>query len=171
MKIEFDPEKNAKNIRERGLPFTLADEFDWTTAMIAPSSRHGEARFFAIGYIGSRLHVRQGQAGVRSLSRSRRTFGEAQARPARHAEEAAQGSDRSAPRKQHGRGVQGRRSRLSDPHGRRAGKTREIISAKPPFPFPPGESRGGGGEPPSRQKTGGSPEQEGFQNTSLKPPL
>ena len=25
--------------------------------MIAPSSRHGEARFFAIGYIGSRLHA------------------------------------------------------------------------------------------------------------------
>jgi uncharacterized DUF497 family protein len=57
MKIEFDPAKNAKNIRERGLPFTLADEFDWTTAMIVSSSRHGEDRFFAIGYIGSRLHV------------------------------------------------------------------------------------------------------------------
>jgi uncharacterized protein len=57
VKIEFDPEKNAKNIRERGLPFTLADEFDWTTAMIAPSSRYGETRFFAIGYIGSRLHA------------------------------------------------------------------------------------------------------------------
>jgi uncharacterized DUF497 family protein len=56
MKIEFDPEKNAKNIRERGLPFTLAGEFDWTTAMIAPSSRCGEIRFLAIGYIGSRLH-------------------------------------------------------------------------------------------------------------------
>ena len=57
MEIEFDPAKNARNIRDRGLSFTLADEFDWTTAMIAPSSRHGEARFFAIGYIGSRLHA------------------------------------------------------------------------------------------------------------------
>ena len=57
MKIEFDQAKNAKNIRERGLPFTLADEFDWTTAMIVSSSRHGEDRFFAIGYIGSRLHA------------------------------------------------------------------------------------------------------------------
>ena len=38
MKIEFDPAKNAKNIRESGLPFTLADEFDWTTAMIVPLS-------------------------------------------------------------------------------------------------------------------------------------
>ena len=25
--------------------------------MIVPSSRHGEDRFFAIGYIGSRLHA------------------------------------------------------------------------------------------------------------------
>jgi uncharacterized DUF497 family protein len=57
MEIEFDPAKNARNIRDRGLSFTLADEFDWTTAMIAPSSRHGEERFFAIGYIGSRLHA------------------------------------------------------------------------------------------------------------------
>jgi uncharacterized protein len=57
MKIDFDPAKNAKNIRERGLPFTLAAEFDWTTAMIVPSSRHGEARFFALGYIGNRLHA------------------------------------------------------------------------------------------------------------------
>ena len=53
MKIDFDPAKNAKNIRERGLPFTLATGFDWTTAMIVPSSRHGEARFFALGYIGN----------------------------------------------------------------------------------------------------------------------
>lgn len=57
MKIEFDAAKNARNIRERGLPFLLADEFDWTAAMIVPSSRHGEDRFFAIGYIGSRLHA------------------------------------------------------------------------------------------------------------------
>lgn len=57
VEIEFDPAKNAKNVRDRGLPFTLADEFDWTTALIAPSSRHGEARLFAIGYIGSSLRA------------------------------------------------------------------------------------------------------------------
>jgi uncharacterized DUF497 family protein len=28
VKIDFDPAKNAKNIPERGLPFTLAAEFD-----------------------------------------------------------------------------------------------------------------------------------------------
>ena len=32
MKIEFDPEKNAKNARERGLPFELAAELEWHKA-------------------------------------------------------------------------------------------------------------------------------------------
>jgi uncharacterized DUF497 family protein len=57
VKIDFDPAKNAKNIRERGLPFTRAAEFDWTSAMIVTSSRHGEARFFALGCVGNRLHA------------------------------------------------------------------------------------------------------------------
>jgi uncharacterized DUF497 family protein len=78
MRIEFDPAKNAKNIRERGLPFTLAAEFDWTTAMIASSSRHGEARSFAIGYIGTRLHAlvftkSGGTVRVISLRRAHKT--------------------------------------------------------------------------------------------------
>ena len=47
MKIDFDPAKNAKNIRERGLPFTLAAEFDWTTAMIVPSSATAKPLFRA----------------------------------------------------------------------------------------------------------------------------
>jgi uncharacterized DUF497 family protein len=46
VEIEFDPAKNAKNVRERGLPFTLAEEFDWTTAMITPSSRRSESPLF-----------------------------------------------------------------------------------------------------------------------------
>lgn len=32
MKIDFDPVKNAKNIRERGLSFERAAEFDFETA-------------------------------------------------------------------------------------------------------------------------------------------
>jgi uncharacterized protein len=78
MEIEFDPTKNARNIRDRGLSFTLVEEFDWTTALIVPSSRHGEARYFAIGYIGSRLHAlvfTKSGATVRviSLRRAHRT--------------------------------------------------------------------------------------------------
>jgi hypothetical protein len=57
MRIEFDPAKNAKNIRDRGLPFTLAAEFDWTTALVVRSDRRGETRFLATGYIGSRVHA------------------------------------------------------------------------------------------------------------------
>ncbi len=57
MRIEFDPAKNAKNIKDRGLPFTLAAEFDWTTALVVRSDRKGETRFFAIGYIGNRVHA------------------------------------------------------------------------------------------------------------------
>jgi uncharacterized DUF497 family protein len=49
--------RNAKNIKDRGLPFTLAAEFDWTTALVVRSDRKGETRFFAPGYIGSRVHA------------------------------------------------------------------------------------------------------------------
>jgi uncharacterized DUF497 family protein len=32
VKIDCDPKKNQRNIRERGLSFDRADEFDFTTA-------------------------------------------------------------------------------------------------------------------------------------------
>ena len=57
MKIEFDAAKNEHNIRERGLSFELAAEFDWENALVVPSDRKGETRYFALGLIGSRLHA------------------------------------------------------------------------------------------------------------------
>ena len=59
MKIDFDPEKSRKNIRERELPFERAAEFDWETALYAEDIRNAypERRFVAIGYLGKRLHV------------------------------------------------------------------------------------------------------------------
>lgn len=59
MEIEFDLEKNKRNVRERGVPFTLAAEFDFSSALIVEDDRrnYGETRYQAIGYIGSRLHV------------------------------------------------------------------------------------------------------------------
>ncbi|GAB4352728.1 MAG: BrnT family toxin [Methylohalobius crimeensis] len=62
MEIEFDSEKNKRNVRERGVPFTLAAEFDFSSALIVEDNRrnYGETRYQAIGYIGyigSRLHV------------------------------------------------------------------------------------------------------------------
>lgn len=39
MKIEFDPDKSAKNNRERGFLFDKADEFDWETAVYYDDDR------------------------------------------------------------------------------------------------------------------------------------
>lgn len=58
--ISFDPAKNAANLRERGLPFSLVkDEFDWAGAKVIEDTRrdYGERRFRALGYIGARLHA------------------------------------------------------------------------------------------------------------------
>jgi len=58
--ITFDPAKNATNVRERGLPFSLVkDKFDWATALVGPDLRrdYGERRYEALGYVGKRLHV------------------------------------------------------------------------------------------------------------------
>lgn len=58
MNIEFDSAKNEKNIKERGISFILATDFDLATAKIWPDARqdYGEERFIALGYIGGRLY-------------------------------------------------------------------------------------------------------------------
>jgi len=38
MKIDFDPIKNEKNIRERGIPFERVAEVDFSTALIFPAT-------------------------------------------------------------------------------------------------------------------------------------
>ena len=57
MKITFDPRKNERNIRERGLSFERAAEFDFDTAYIATEFRRGEFRKLAVGHLDRRLHV------------------------------------------------------------------------------------------------------------------
>lgn len=59
MHIEFDPAKNEINIRDRGLGFERAAEFDFGTAVIAQDTRkpYPEVRFVAVGFLGQRLHV------------------------------------------------------------------------------------------------------------------
>lgn len=59
MQIEFDPVKDERNIRERGLSFERAAEFDVETAFYAVDSRrdYGETRVRALGYLGDRLHA------------------------------------------------------------------------------------------------------------------
>ncbi len=79
MKIEFDPEKNARNIELRGMSFEEAAEFDWEGALIIPDRRrdYGEPRFRAFGLIGNRLHAvvftpREGAVRVISLRKANR---------------------------------------------------------------------------------------------------
>ena len=59
MDIEFDPAKNERNIRERGLSFETVADFDFETALILRDERHShrEPRMRALGYIGDRLHA------------------------------------------------------------------------------------------------------------------
>lgn len=57
MEVTFDPEKNVRNIRERGLSFERAADFDFETAAVATEERNGERRMVAIGYLDGRLHL------------------------------------------------------------------------------------------------------------------
>jgi uncharacterized DUF497 family protein len=79
MKIEFDPEKNARNIELRGISFEEAARFEWESAFIIPDERrdYGEPRYRALGWIGNRLHAlvftpREGALRVISLRRANR---------------------------------------------------------------------------------------------------
>ena len=56
MKIEYDDDKNQRNIQERQLPFNRAAELDWSTAVIMEDTRYQypEKRFVATGYLGKR---------------------------------------------------------------------------------------------------------------------
>ncbi len=59
MQITFDPEKNERNIHERGLSFELATEFEFEAAYIRADLRreYGETRYVALGRLRGRLHV------------------------------------------------------------------------------------------------------------------
>ena len=73
MRITFDPEKNARNIRERDLSFELATEFEFESAVVRQDERreYGEIRYVALGRLGERLHVlsfTETEEGIRVLS-------------------------------------------------------------------------------------------------------
>ena len=59
MKVEFDQDKNQNNVDVRGVDFSLAEIFDFTSALIVEDKRknYGENRYSAIGYIEQRLYV------------------------------------------------------------------------------------------------------------------
>jgi hypothetical protein len=64
-------------VASRGLAFSLADDLDWSTALIVedPRKDYGERRYQAIGMIGEDLHMpvftpRDGEVHVISLRRA-----------------------------------------------------------------------------------------------------
>lgn len=59
MQISYDPAKDARNVEERGHPFALVSDFDWSSALIVKDDRYdyGESRYQALGFIDDRLHV------------------------------------------------------------------------------------------------------------------
>jgi uncharacterized DUF497 family protein len=73
MDIEFDPVKNEKNLRERGLSFDHAARFDFSTAKIVEDRRkdYGERRYLALGKLGRRVHMlvfSETATGIRIIS-------------------------------------------------------------------------------------------------------
>ena len=73
MHISFDPAKNERNIRKRGLSFESATEFDFESALYAVDERqdYAETRYIAIGMLGVRLHVlcfAESVEGIRVIS-------------------------------------------------------------------------------------------------------
>ena len=59
MPVSFDPSKSERNVALRGIPFDLAEEFEWDTALVVEDLRkdYGEPRFQALGLIEGRLHA------------------------------------------------------------------------------------------------------------------
>lgn len=59
MKISYDNAKNTRNITERGLPFDMVADLDWSQAVIVEDDRrdYGERRFRVFGHIDERLYA------------------------------------------------------------------------------------------------------------------
>ena len=75
--ISFDPAKSLRNEAERGLPFSLVLQLEWSTALIKEDLRrdYGERRFQLLGHIHGRLHamvftLRDDKAHVISLRKA-----------------------------------------------------------------------------------------------------
>ena len=67
MPLSYDPEKSKRNEAERGLPFDLAGEFDWSTALIVEDARkdYEERRYQALGMTDGQLHMLAGVHAAR----------------------------------------------------------------------------------------------------------
>ncbi|TDR89661.1 BrnT family toxin [Enterovirga rhinocerotis] len=60
MTISYDPAKNERNIRERGLPFDRVADMDWAGAIGGLGRKQDPflpTRFFSIGRIGRAVYM------------------------------------------------------------------------------------------------------------------
>ena len=59
VRITFDPAKNERNVRVRGLSFERTADFAFDSAVFTEDERkeYGETRIVAIGLLGDRMHV------------------------------------------------------------------------------------------------------------------
>jgi len=77
MRLSYDPAKSEHNKAQRGFGFDLAEEFDWSSALMLEDRRrdYEERRYQALGVIGEHLHMlvftpRSGVVHVISLRRA-----------------------------------------------------------------------------------------------------
>lgn len=77
MRFAYEPAKSERTIAARVLAFNLAEDFDWSTALIAEDTRQDylERRYQAIGMIDEHLHMlvftpRDGTVHLISLRRA-----------------------------------------------------------------------------------------------------
>jgi hypothetical protein len=73
VRVYFDPKKNERNIRERGLSFEQAADLDFESALVFVDERkdYGETRYVALGMVAERLHVlcfAEADDGIRVIS-------------------------------------------------------------------------------------------------------
>lgn len=73
VEISFDPRKNERNIRERGLSFERVAALDLGAALVLVDDRndYGETRWIALAPLDGRLHVlcfAETERGIRVIS-------------------------------------------------------------------------------------------------------
>ena len=59
MAFTFDPEKSARNVANRGLPFELVERLEWEAALVVEDVRkdYGETRLQVLALMEGRLYA------------------------------------------------------------------------------------------------------------------
>ena len=54
---EWDQDKRGVNLNKHGVDFADIEHFQWDSALVGRSDRHGETRYIGVGYLQGLLHV------------------------------------------------------------------------------------------------------------------